>query len=116
MRNYDGLGGQLLFAYLHRHGRAALDRQPPDDRLGARSRVVSPPCTTRSTTLYRTGIDRTKLGHWAAAHDLIAASVPPAAGSRWAAGARELRRHHDPRPYVDLVLDDEFPLSIFYAR
>jgi uncharacterized protein DUF6421 len=39
--------------------------------------------------LYRAGIDRTKLQHWAAAHDLVAASVAPAAGSRWAAAVRE---------------------------
>ena len=41
--------------------------------------------------------------------------VPPASGSKWAAGARELPELADPRPYVDLVLDDEFPLSIFYS-
>jgi hypothetical protein len=22
----------------------------------------------------------------------------------------------DPRPYIDLVLDDEFPLSLFYSQ
>ena len=35
-RNYDGLGGQLLFAWLHQQRRAALDRQPPHHRVGAR--------------------------------------------------------------------------------
>ena len=38
VRNYDGLGGQLLFAYLHQHDVAALDRQPARHRLGARCR------------------------------------------------------------------------------
>jgi hypothetical protein len=65
--------------------------------------------------LYRAGIDRSKLQHWAAAHDLIAANVAPAIGSQWAASARHLTDVEDPRPYVDLVLDDEFPLSIFYS-
>jgi hypothetical protein len=65
--------------------------------------------------LYRLGIDRTKLQHWAAAHDLVAASVSPAAGSKWAASVREFTDVEDPRPYVDLVRDDEFPLSIFYS-
>jgi hypothetical protein len=64
--------------------------------------------------LYRDGIDRTKLQHWSAAHDLISQSVPPASGSRWVAGARDFQQTSDPRPYVDLVLEDEFPLSIFY--
>ena len=65
--------------------------------------------------LYRSGIDRSKLQHWAAAHDLVAANVPCAIGSRWAAPARRFTDVEDPRPYVDLVLDDEFPLSIFYS-
>ena len=65
--------------------------------------------------LYRTGIDRSKLGHWAAAHDFVARFVPPAVGSKWAAGVRQFEDVDDPRPYVDLVLPDEFPLSIFYA-
>jgi Family of unknown function (DUF6421) len=65
--------------------------------------------------LYRSGIDRTKLQHWAAAHDLVAASVSPATGSRWTSTAREFEDVEDPRPFVDLVLEDEFPLSIFYS-
>ena len=34
---------------------------------------------------------------------------------KWAARTRELPELADPRPYVDLVLADEFPLSIFYS-
>ncbi len=49
VRNYDGLGGQLLFAYLH-HGRLpALDRQPPDVRVGPRRGRRDRRCATRST-------------------------------------------------------------------
>jgi len=65
--------------------------------------------------LYRSGIARTKLQHWAAAHDLVARFVPPASGSHWALGAREFAEVPDPRPYCDEVLPDEFPLSIFYT-
>ena len=65
--------------------------------------------------LYRAGIDRSKLTHWMAGHDLVATSVTPAAGSRWAAGSRRLMETEDPRAYIDLVLEDEFPLSIFYS-
>ena len=64
--------------------------------------------------MYRSG-RRTKLQHWAAAHDLVAASVPAAAGSEWSASARDFTDVEDPRPYIDLVRDDEFPLSIFYS-
>jgi len=113
-RNYDGLGGQLLFAYLHRHGyvrwtdnRLTIEWERVADGVAALHGEVQ--------ELYRAGIDRTKLQHWAAAHDLVAASVAPATGSRWAAPVREFEDVEDPRPYVDEVLDDEFPLSIFYS-
>ena len=65
--------------------------------------------------LYKDGIDRTKLQHWAAAHDLVARFVPPASGSKWVAGLRNFAEVEDPRPYCDEVLPDEFPLSIFYS-
>jgi hypothetical protein len=114
VRNYDGLGGQLLFAHLHRHGHVHwTDNQltiewatVADGVAGLRDEVLD---------LYRAGIDRSKLTHWLAGHDLVAASVTPAAGSRWAAGSRRLEETEDPRGYIDLVLEDEFPLSIFYS-
>ena len=113
VRNYDGLGGQLLFAFLHHRG----DLRWADNQLTIEwERVGEGAAELRAQieALYRAGIDRTKLQHWSAAHDLIAAHVPPATGSRWAAGARRFEELADPRPYVDQVLDDEFPLSIFY--
>jgi hypothetical protein len=119
VRNYDGLGGQLLFAYLHRGGAAGepyLDWS--DNRLTVDwSRVADGVAGLRGEIeeLYRSGIDRTKLQHWTAAHDLIAPYVAPATGSNWASGVREFAEVEDPRPYCDLVLPDEFPLSIFYS-
>jgi uncharacterized protein DUF6421/uncharacterized protein DUF4350 len=113
-RNYDGLGGQLLFAYLHRHSLVHwTDNQLTIewDRVG--NGVAALHREVRE--LYRAGIDRTKLQHWAAAHDLVAAHVPPAGGSKWAAPVRAFEDVEDPRPYIDLVLEDEFPLSIFYS-
>ena len=114
VRNYDGLGGQLLFAFLHRHGYLHWT----DNQLTIEwSRVAEGVAALRHEVeeLYRVGIDRTKLQHWAAAHDLVAASVPAAAGSEWSASARDFTDVEDPRPYIDLVRDDEFPLSIFYS-
>jgi hypothetical protein len=114
VRNYDGLGGQLLFAHLHNLGlvrwednRLTIDWNGVGDGVAALHAEIY--------ELYRRGIDRTKLAHWAAAHDLVSARVPPAAGSRWAAAARELDDSRDPREFLDLVLPDEFPLSIFYS-
>lgn len=114
VRNYDGLGGQLLFGYLHATRRlhwtdnrlTIVWDEVADGVLELREQVE---------TLYRAGIQRTKLQHWAAAHDLVAQYVSPAAGSRWVASARTFEEAPDLRPYVDEVLDDEFPLSLFYA-
>jgi hypothetical protein len=113
-RNYDGLGGQLLFAYLHRHGHLHWTDNQLTIEWGTVADGVKA-LHTEVAELYRAGIDRTKLQHWSAAHDVVAASVPPATGSRWSAAAREFADTDDPRRYVDLVLEDEFPLSIFYT-
>ena len=113
-RNYDGLGGQLLFGFLH----ATRRLHWTDNRLTIEWEAVGDgvlELREQVEALYRAGIQRTKLQHWAAAHDLVAAYVPPAAGSRWAAGARGFAEVPNPRPYVDEVLDDEFPLSLFYT-
>ncbi len=115
VRNYDGLGGQLLFAFLHKEGhlhwtdnRLTIDWERIADGVGAlRDRVQD---------LYHSGIDRSKLGQWIAAHDLVAGYVPPAAGSRWATDGRDLPEVEEPKQLVDLVKDDEFPLSLFYVQ
>lgn len=114
VRNYDGLGGQLLFGFLH----ATRRLHWTDNRLTVDWEHVAAGVLElrgRIEALYRAGISRTKLQHWAAAHDLVAEFVPPAAGSNWVAGARDFAEIADPRPYVDAVLPDEFPLSLFYA-
>jgi hypothetical protein len=115
VRNYDGLGGQLLFAFLHAEGylhwtdnRLTIDWERVAEGLGAlRERVQE---------LYHSGIDRSKLGQWIAAHDLVAAYVAPATDSRWAAEGRDLPEVEEPKELVDLVKDDEFPLSLFYTQ
>jgi hypothetical protein len=115
VRNYDGLGGQLLFAFLHSEGylhwtdnSLTIDWERVAEGVGAlRERVQG---------LYHSGIDRSKLGQWIAAHDLVSAYVEPAAGSRWAADGRDLPEVEEPKELVDLVKDDEFPLSLFYTQ
>lgn len=113
-RNYDGLGGQLLFAFLHRSGRLSWT----DNRLTFDWHALADGIAELRALvedLYRDGIDRTQLQHWGAAHDLVATYVPPASGSQWVAGRRPFDDGDEPRATVDLVLDDEFPLSIFFT-
>ena len=50
VRNYDGLGGQLLFAFLHRERLPALDRQPSHDRVGPARRGRRRPRASASRT------------------------------------------------------------------
>ena len=114
VRNYDGLGGQLLFAYLHRHGFVHWT----DNRLTVEwDRLSEGVAGLRGEveTLYREGIDRSKLAQWGAAHDLVSRYVPATSGSTWAGAVRAYADVEDPRPYIDEVAPDEFPLSMFYT-
>ena len=113
VRNYDGLGGQLLFAFLHRRGvvtwtdnQLTIAWERVDDAVAELRRSVE--------ELYRRGIDMSKVSYWAAAHDLVAESVEPSVASAWRREARVVSDEADPRAWVDRVLDDEFPLSTFY--
>ena len=111
VRNYDGLGGQLLFAYLHRNdivrwtdNRLSIDWDRAADGVAdLRSEVEK---------LYRDSIDRSKLAHWLAAHELVSAYVRPDPASVWARGVGALPEEQKAK--VDAVLPDEFPLSMFY--
>jgi hypothetical protein len=112
-RNYDGLGGQLLFAYLHQHD--ALRWR--DNKLTvdwARAREVTVALREEIETLYRQGIDRPKIVHWFKAYELVSRYLSPHPGSTWAKGPDALDLDLPPRKLVDEVLEDEFPLSMFY--
>jgi hypothetical protein len=115
VRNYDGLGGQLLFAFLHKHGVAqwrdnalSIDWARLDETVAALREKIE--------QLYRAGIDMTKVQYWLAAHDLVSAWVQPNLGSKWARETRVLSDEGKPKEWIDRVLDDEFPLSLFYLQ
>jgi hypothetical protein len=115
VRNYDGLGGQILFAFLHREGYAHWT----DNRMTIDWNHVGEGVERlreRVQELYHSGIDRSKIGQWAAAHDLLSEYVPPAESSVWARDRRDLPEVEEPKELVDLVRDDEFPLSLFYTQ
>ncbi len=115
VRNYDGLGGQLLFAFLHKEGYLHWT----DNQLAIEwTRVAEgvERLRERVAELYHSGIDRSKLAQWIAAHDFVAEYVPPAESSVWAKERRDLPEVTEPKQLVDLVRDDEFPLSLFYVQ
>ncbi|MBS2963538.1 hypothetical protein KGA66_10805 [Actinocrinis puniceicyclus] len=118
VRNYDGLGGQLLFAYLHKNDVLRwTDNRLTIDWPRVAAAVVA--LCERVEKLYRDGIDRPKTAHWIAAYELVAEYVTPNPASAWALGlsrpwVEALPLDGPPRALVDKVLPDEFPLSMFY--
>jgi hypothetical protein len=113
VRNYDGLGGQLLFAWMHQHDvlhwtdtRLTIDWESVPDVIIALSDEIN--------DLYWRSIDRPKAAHWLAAYEMLTRTLTPHPASRWAAGLPEETLAGPPKGYTDAVMDDEFPLSMFY--
>ncbi|GAB2525446.1 DUF6421 family protein [Paramicrobacterium agarici] len=112
-RNYDGLGGQLLFAWLHQRDvlhwtdtKLTIDWAEVPDVVVALGDAIN--------DLYWRSIDRPKKSHWLAAYDLVRSVVEPHPASAWARGLDDETLSGPPRGMTDAVLDDEFPLSMFY--
>ena len=112
-RNYDGLGGQLLFAWLHQHhvlhwtdNRLSIEWDKVTDAVLELGEQIE--------SLYWRSIDRPKISHWLAAYQLVAGTLEPHPASVWAKGAEALPVSGPPKGLTDAVLPDEFPLSMFY--
>jgi len=113
VRNYDGLGGQLLFAWMHQNHvlhwtdtKLAIDWDEVPAVVSALGDAID--------ELYWKSIDRPKLAHWLAAYELVSATVTPHPASAWAKGPDALPLTAPLREITDQVMDDEFPLSMFY--
>lgn len=110
-RNYDGLGGQILFAHLHKErvlrwtdNTLHIDWDRITESVGALASAVN--------ALYHDGIERSRVGHWLATYQFVADLVHPHPASAWNGGKLDLSAA--PKVLVDSVLDDEFPLNVFY--
>jgi len=116
VRNYDGLGGQLLFSYLHKNNVLHWTDNTLSIEWGSlASGVIA--LGDEIETLYRESIDRSRVGHWLAAHELVSRFVSPSPMSVWASsskGTSSLPLDGAPKELVDLVLPDEFPLNVFF--
>jgi hypothetical protein len=113
VRNYDGVGGQLLFAWMHQHGvlhwtdtRLTIDWDEVPDVVVRLGESID--------ELYWRSIDRPKTAHWLAAYELVRTTLTPHPASQWARGLSDEILSGPPRGLTDAVLDDEFPLSMFY--
>lgn len=113
VRNYDGLGGQLLFAWMHQRGvlhwtdtRLTFDWDGVPDAVIALGDAID--------DLYWRSIDRPKKAHWLAAYELVRGVLTPNPASAWARGLSDEVLAGLPKGYTDEVLDDEFPLSMFF--
>ncbi|MFF1879463.1 DUF6421 family protein [Leifsonia sp. NPDC058230] len=113
VRNYDGLGGQLLFAWMHQHDVLHwTDTKLTIDWENVPEVVVA--LSDRINELYWRSIDRPKVAHWLAAYDMLTETLTPNPASNWARGLSDEILAGVPKGYTDAVLDDEFPLSMFY--
>jgi hypothetical protein len=113
VRNYDGLGGQLLFAWLHQnHVLDWTDSRLTVDWPRVPAAVIA--LGERIEQLYWRSIDRPKTAHWLAAYELVSATLTPHPASVWSGGAATLPVDGLPKGLTDAVLPDEFPLSMFY--
>jgi hypothetical protein len=113
VRNYDGVGGQLLFAWMHQKGvlhwtdtQLTIDWDAVPDVVVALSDAIN--------ELYWASIDRPKAVHWLKAYELVSSTLTPHPASVWARGLSDEVLAGPLKGYTDLVLDDEFPLSMFY--
>ncbi|MDP4331918.1 DUF6421 family protein [Curtobacterium sp. A7_M15] len=113
VRNYDGLGGQLLFAWMHQHDvlhwtdtQLTIDWDAVPDVIIALSDEIN--------ELYRRSIDRPKAAHWLAAYEMLTRTLTPHPASAWARGLPTETLAGPAKGYTDAVMDDEFPLSMFY--
>jgi hypothetical protein len=111
VRNYDSVAGQLLFAWLHQNGVLHwTDTQLSIDWEAMPDVVVQ--LSDRINELYWKSIDRPKIVHWLEAHKLLAEVLSPHPASHFLAGTLPL--DGAPSEITDHVMDDEFPLSMFY--
>jgi hypothetical protein len=115
VRNYDALGGQLLFAFLHQsdvlewsNNRLALHWERLPEAIHA--------LRLELRALYKSGADCSKMALWLEAHDLICRYLRPNLASQWKKESRSITDENDIKRWIGLVHDDEFPLGNFHLN
>ena len=113
VRNYDGLGGQIIFSYLHKNGGLNwTDNRLTFDWEKVNTQIVE--LCEKVEALYHDGIDRSRLAQWMASYEFVKELVQPHPASIWAKGPDALALDGELKEVVNAVHDDEFPLNVFY--
>jgi hypothetical protein len=115
VRNYDALGGQLLFSFLHQKGILIWS----DNRLTIKWELLDEgfeQLREEVIALYRGGADSSKMNLWLDAHDLISRYVKPNVGSVWKKDSRVVNSEADVKKWLGLIQNDEFPLGSFHLQ
>lgn len=113
VRNYDAMAGQLLFSWMHKNGVLHWT----DNKLSIDWNDVPQVVSALGDTidrLYWESIDRPKIVHWLEAYSLVSKTLTPNPVSLWAEGKTSLPLTATLKEINDTILDDEFPLSMFY--
>lgn len=113
VRNYDAMAGQLLFSWMHQHGVLHWT----DNKLSIDWKDVPQVVSALGDTidrLYWESIDRPKLVHWLEAYKLVSKTLTANPVSIWSKGKEHLPLTGTLKEINDTILDDEFPLSMFY--
>jgi hypothetical protein len=113
IRNYDGLGGQILFSALRRTGAITWSSGTLTISWSLMAESVEQ-LLGQIETLYRESIDRNKVSFWTAAYQLVSQYVEPHVASRWVDGPVAMGADATTKQLNDAVLPDEFPLSMFF--
>ena len=111
VRNYDGLGGQILFSHLHkekvinwRDNIVTIDWIRLDEEVNNLRVSIE--------SLYREGINSPKVSYWHSAYKLVSKIVQVTPGSKWQREDFDFSRSN--KEILDDINDDEFPLSLFH--
>lgn len=113
VRNYDGLGGQIIFSFLHKNGGLNwTDNRLTFDWEKVNLQIVE--LCDKVEALYHDGIDRSRLAQWMASYKFVTELVQPHPASIWAKGPDALPLDGELKEVVNVIHDDEFPLNVFY--
>ncbi len=112
-RNYDALGGQILFSALHQRDAIIWC----DNRLTLHWEALPEAMATLRKelhALYKAGSDHSRVAFWMSAHKLVSSYVSPNLGSTWLSDPWP--DESDPKAWLARVNEDEFPLGNFHVN